>query len=188
MYYLLAVCLAFAALASSCGGEAESIGGNTAKTALLRLSISGTNAAKTRATAAALPENEATVHRLTIGLFYADGSVNTIAEPAIEADGTTGTLAVEGILCSPGTCDVIVVANAPEGTFAGVQTKNEFVGKMSVWCRLCATDSRHPTSCPCPASASIRWCWKPGSRFPCPSICPVWWRVSPLRASAAHSA
>ena len=121
--------LAFAALASSCGGEAESIGGNTAKTALLRLSISGTNAAKTRATAVALPENEATVHRLTIGLFYADGSVNTIAEPAIEADGTTGTLAVEGILCSPGTCDVIVVANAPEGTFAGVQTKNEFVGK-----------------------------------------------------------
>lgn len=55
--------------------------------------------------------------------------MNTIAEPAIEADGTTGTLAVEGILCSPGTCDVIVVANAPEGTFAGVQTKNEFVGK-----------------------------------------------------------
>ena len=124
--------LAFAALASSCGGEAESIGGNTAKTALLRLSISGTNAAKTRATAVALPENEATVHRLTIGLFYADGSVNTIAEPAIEADGTTGTLAVEGILCSPGTCDVIVVANAPEGTFAGVQTKNEFVGKNVV--------------------------------------------------------
>lgn len=105
--------LAFAALASSCGGEAESIGGNTAKTALLRLSISGTNAAKTRATAAALPENEATVHRLTIGLFYADGSVNTIAEPAIEADGTTGTLAVEGILCSPGTCDVIVVGKRP---------------------------------------------------------------------------
>ena len=84
--------LAFAALASSCGGEAESIGGNTAKTALLRLSISGTNAAKTRATAVALPENEATVHRLTIGLFYADGSVNTIQSPLSKPTALPGRL------------------------------------------------------------------------------------------------
>lgn len=121
--------LVFAVLVSSCSGEDENTGRNAAKTASLRLSISGGTAGKTRATADALPENEATIHRLTIGLFYADGSVNTIVEPAVETDGATGTLAVEGILCSPGTCDVIVVANAPEGTFAGVQTKNEFVGK-----------------------------------------------------------
>ena len=99
------------------------------KTASLRLSISGGNAGQTRATADALPENEATIHRLTVGLFYADGSVNTIVEPAVTLDGTSGTLEVDAILCSPGMCDVIVVANAPEGTFAGVQTKNEFVGK-----------------------------------------------------------
>lgn len=50
--------LAFAALASSCSGEDESAGRNMAKTALLRLNVSGTGAANTRATAAALPENE----------------------------------------------------------------------------------------------------------------------------------
>ena len=121
--------LAFAALASSCSGEDESAGRNMAKTALLRLNVSGTGAASTRATAAALPENESAVHRLAIGLFYADGSVNTIVESAVESGGTAGTLAVKDILCSPGVCDVIVVANVPEGTFAGVQTKNEFVGK-----------------------------------------------------------
>ena len=64
--------LAFAALASSCSGEDESAGRNMAKTALLRLNVSGTGAASTRATAAALPENESAVHRLAIGLFYAD--------------------------------------------------------------------------------------------------------------------
>ena len=121
--------LAFAALASSCSGEDESAGRNMAKTALLRLNVSGTGAASTRATAAALPENESAVHRLAIGLFYADGSVNTIVESAVESGGTAGTLAVKDILCSPGVCDVIVIANVPEGTFAGVQTKNEFVGK-----------------------------------------------------------
>ena len=55
--------LAFAALASSCSGEDESAGRNMAKTALLRLNVSGTGAASTRATAAALPENESAVHR-----------------------------------------------------------------------------------------------------------------------------
>ena len=59
--------LAFAALASSCSGEDESAGRNMAKTALLRLNVSGTGAASTRATAAALPENESAVHRLAIG-------------------------------------------------------------------------------------------------------------------------
>lgn len=121
--------LAFAALASSCGSEDENAGRGAAKTASLRLNISGNSGAKTRATADALPQDEATIHRLTIGLFYADGSVNTIVEPDLSSADATGTIAVEGILCSPGVCDVIVVANAPEGTFAGVQTKNEFVGK-----------------------------------------------------------
>lgn len=122
--------LAFAALASACGSDTETGCVSVDKTASLRLSISGGNASgHTRATADALPENEATIHRLTVGLFYADGSVNTIVEPSVTLDGTSGTLAVDAILCSPGLCDVIVVANAPEGLFAGVQTKNEFVGK-----------------------------------------------------------
>ena len=92
--------LAFAALLPRAAAEAESIGRNTAKTALLRLSISGTNAARL-APAAALPENEATVHRLTIGLFLCRrvGEYH-YPEPAIEADGTAGTLAVERVSCA----------------------------------------------------------------------------------------
>ena len=148
--------LAFAALASSCSGEDESAGRNMAKTALLRLNVSGTGAASTRATAAALPENESAVHRLAIGLFYADGSVNTIVESAVESGGTAGTLAVKDILCSPGVCDVIVIANVPEGTLAGVQTKNDLSGKMSAWYRPYVTGSRHPTFCLCPVSANSR--------------------------------
>lgn len=123
--------LAFAALVAACSSDDNNLsnGKDTTKKASLQLTIAGAATDKTRATGSELPDNEATIQRLTVGLFYADGSVNTIIEPEMSVDNSTGTLSVKGILCSPGTCDIIVVANASEGTFAGVQTKNEFIGK-----------------------------------------------------------
>lgn len=113
---------------ASCSGEEETARRPLEKTASLQLTLSGKNPAHTRATGNALPDNEATIHRLTVGLFFGDGSVNTIVEPNITADNS-GTVKTGKILCSPGTCEIIVVANVPEGTFNGVQTKNEFIGK-----------------------------------------------------------
>ena len=124
--------IVFAALATSCSsddGHPQREIDRGERTASLQLTIAGAKAGQTRATGDALPDDEGTIHRLTIGLFFADGTVNTVVEPEITVDGTTGSVGVQGILCSPGTCDVIVVANAPEGTFEGVQTKNEFIGK-----------------------------------------------------------
>lgn len=123
--WLLAIVFAMFA---SCSGEEENSRRPMGKTAGLQLTLSGGNPADTRATGNALPDNEATIHRLTVGLFFADGSVNTIVEPNITSDNS-GKVKADKILCSPGTCEIIVVANVPEGTFSGVQNKNEFIGK-----------------------------------------------------------
>lgn len=106
-----------------CSGSADSL--PASPSARLRLQIGGVS---TRATGDNLPPVESGIHRLTVGLFYSDGSVNTLVEPALSS-ASEGMLATGDILCSPGTCDVILVANAPEGTFSGVRTKNEFIGK-----------------------------------------------------------
>lgn len=120
--------IAFAILVSCTGEEKEDTRFPVGKTAQFQLVLSGTTSGDTRATGGALPDQEATINRLTVGLFFADGSVNTIVEPGVIPDAS-GKVKTEKILCSPGTCEVIVVANVPEGTFSGVQNKNEFIGK-----------------------------------------------------------
>ncbi|MCI1681850.1 MAG: fimbrial protein [Bacteroides sp.] len=120
--YAFLLCL----LVSDCKGG-EEVDGGYAQNSTLQLTIQGDNVLS-RATGSSLPDTESTVHNLVVGLFYTDGSVNTIVEPTLNS-GSGGTLNTGSILCSPGSCDVLVVANVPESTFAGVRTKNEFIGK-----------------------------------------------------------
>lgn len=113
--------LVFASLISSC--SSEDIPAPAPKTAELQLILGGTN--YSRATGGSLPAiaAENTINNIAVGVFNTDGTVNTIAEPTLSG-ATTST-----ILCAPGTVDILVVANAPAGTFTGVQTKDEFWAK-----------------------------------------------------------
>lgn len=95
------------------------------KTARLELTLEGTKTVNGRATGGTLPTSEGNIKTIAIGVFNSDKTVNVIAEPTVVQSG--GVLA--GINCMPGTVDIIVVANAPAGTFAGVMTKDAFIAK-----------------------------------------------------------
>ena len=95
------------------------------RTARLELALEGTHTANGRATGGALPTSEGNIKTIAVGVFNSDGSVNVIAEPTAVQNGS----ALTAINCMPGTVSIIVVANAPAGTFAGVMTKSAFVDK-----------------------------------------------------------
>lgn len=92
-------------------------------TASVELRLQGL-AAATRATGA-IPEEttDNVITTVTVGLFKtSDGTTDAITEGVL----TAGRIAVTG---TQGTRDIIVVANAPSGTFAGVKTKSDFLAK-----------------------------------------------------------
>lgn len=111
---------------TSCSNEQATDDRND-RSASLKIVLSG-QGTMTRASGSALPGNESTVNTIAVGLFFEGGAVNIIVEPDITPN-SSGGLVSGNILCSPGTCDVIVVANVPKGVFAGVNSKNEFISK-----------------------------------------------------------
>ncbi len=122
--------LTLCSLLWSCSSDKSELGTVTDKTASLKLTLEGSSEAKTagvsaqtRASGSTLPTAEDNIKTLAVGVFNADGSVNTIAEPSIS--GST----ISTINCTEGTCDVVVVANAPSGTFAGAATKEAFLAR-----------------------------------------------------------
>lgn len=126
----------FAVLASSCTENSSSQPTiEKKKNATLKLVVTGTQAANGRAVGA-LPANEDKINTLAVGIFDAnDGSVNVVAECTVENNQVK-----DDILCGAGLCDVIVVANAPAGTFDGVQTKNEFLQKTVLLSQTATND------------------------------------------------
>lgn len=126
----------FAVLASSCTENSSSQPTiEKKKNATLKLVVTGTQAANGRAVGA-LPANEDKINTLAVGIFDAnDGSVNVVAECAVENNQVK-----DDILCGAGLCDVIVVANAPAGTFDGVQTKSEFLQKTVLLSQTATND------------------------------------------------
>lgn len=116
----------FAVLASSCTDNSSSQPTpEKKKNATLKLTLTGTPVANGRATGAAFPTKEDKINTLAVGIFDAvSGDVNVVVECTVDDKGVT-----DPILCSAGLCNVIVVANAPEKTFDGVQNKAEFLQK-----------------------------------------------------------
>lgn len=109
-------------LLCGCSGDNNELNTQGEKTASLQLTVEGTSV-QTKATSTTLPSDEDDIQTLAVGVFYSDGSVNTIAEPTV-----TGA-SVSAINCKAGTCDIVVVANAPSGTFSGATTKEQFLAK-----------------------------------------------------------
>ena len=141
--------VAFAVLASSCTENSSSQPiPEKKKDATLKLVVSGTPATNSRAKgedeSSNLPVKEDNINTLVVGVFDAnDGSVNVIAECDV-----VNNQAKDEILCSAGLCDVIVVANAPTGTFNGVQTKEEFLRKTVDLSQTATNDVQTSTNLP----------------------------------------
>ena len=132
----------FAVLASSCTENGASQPTTTIekkKDATLKLVVTGTPTANGRAlgeSGGTLPTKEANINTLVVGVFDAnDGSVNVVAECTVENNEVK-----DNILCSAGLCEVIVVANAPAGTFDGGQTKTEFMQETVALSQTAAND------------------------------------------------
>jgi hypothetical protein len=122
------ICALVALLALSCSTEEVKIGSE--KTAALALTISGSPTRTVSRSTESVGE-EGTVTRIAIGVFNSDGSANTLAEYALKDLKTNEDGSYKAILsCSPAKgCAIVVVANAPAGTFAGINTKTAFLSK-----------------------------------------------------------
>ncbi|MDR0989182.1 MAG: hypothetical protein LBM06_06950 [Prevotellaceae bacterium] len=99
------------------------------KDAKLSLALQGSSPQiETRATATDFPTNEGNLQRITVGVFFANGSTNVIEE--LEAGQLTAGATTPNILCAAGNGQtVIVVANTPASLFAGASTKADFIAK-----------------------------------------------------------
>lgn len=114
-------CLGCSFLFTGCKSDSSEY--ESQKNAVLEIAVKGTSLLS-RAQGNFLPSDEEHINTLAVGVFYADGSVNLIAEPEI-----TGT-SVAGFNCSAGVCDIVVVANIPSGTFSGVTSREDFMNKI----------------------------------------------------------
>ncbi|MCD8182834.1 MAG: fimbrial protein [Bacteroides sp.] len=121
--YLWAVLTMATLSLSACGSDENEEPKLPQGQAKLELTLKGT--AMTKATGAALPTSEDNISRIAVAIFNSDGTVNVIQEFAVANINDPVT-----VNCLQGTeCTGLVVANAPTGTFAGVATKTDFIGK-----------------------------------------------------------
>lgn len=96
------------------------------KTAKLEISIAGTFNPDSRATDSAIATVEDNINTIAVGVFNGN-TVNVIKQlNATEIAAKKATINV-----SPGVSTIIVVANVSNGTFAGVNSKPIFLGKMA---------------------------------------------------------
>lgn len=113
----------------------------------LQISIAKDNI--TRASGSAIPLDEGTIKRVTMGVFFQDGTVNLISEPEY-ADGKAT------VNCSPGECDVVVVVNAPSGLFGGVTTKSAFLEKLVSLSDFAANNVQQSNNLPMSGETSVK--------------------------------
>lgn len=133
----------FAILASSCTENNASEATPVKKTAKLQLVVTGTSSTPQGRSTGTLPATEDKINTLAIGVFNADGSVNGVSE----FEPQTIEEASE-MYCTPGNCDIVVVANAPKGTFVNVQTKDEFLSKTVDLSQTATNNKQEPDNLP----------------------------------------
>lgn len=130
---LIAVAL-MGGLLASCG-NGTAVEEDSGLTATLELTLQGSSGTTATSIAArsqgTLPsgtgtigESEGTVNRITVGVFKTGGATDVISETTtLTSDYKLSVNATEG------DREIIVVANAPAGYFAGITTKTAFLSK-----------------------------------------------------------
>lgn len=141
----------FAFLASSCTENSTPEATPVKKTAKLQLVVTGTSSApQSRSISDALPAKEDNINMLVIGVFNADGSMNSVSEFEPKTSDE-----VAEMYCAPGNCDIIVVANAPKGTFESVQTKAEFLSKTVDLSQTATNNMQNPNNLPMSGQGTV---------------------------------
>lgn len=136
----------FAVLISSCTEQNAPGEVPVKKDAKLQLVVAGASlSTQSRATDSGLPSknDESKINTLAVGVFKADGSVNSIGEFSLTTNDD-----VINMDCVPGVCDIIVVANAPEKAFENVQNKADFFAKTVDLSKTASADVQISTNLP----------------------------------------
>jgi len=123
------VLLALAAglLSASCSNDAnETDPQSLPKDAKLTVTLQGTTSVS-RSTGSAVPTDENTIQRVAVGVFFNAGTTNVIKE--FTASELTAASGLASLYCAGANEDqtVVVVANAPAGTFAGAANLTDFI-------------------------------------------------------------
>lgn len=128
------------------------------KDAKLTVTLQGTSSVS-RSMGATVPTTENTINRVVVGVFFSGGSTNVIKEftaADLTAGGGTANLYCAG---ASDTQTVVVVANAPAGTFAGTTNLSGFIGKTLALSETLKDASGNPqsyqTSVNLPMSGSV---------------------------------
>lgn len=123
---------------SACSKETNMDLPRSDKTASVRITVLGTKVVSTKASGTLLPTpaEENVIKNVTVGLFKTDGTTDVISEGTL----TDGHITVTG---TGGERQVVVVANAASGVFAGALTKAEFLARTVA---LTQTKSELPMS------------------------------------------
>ena len=125
------VFLAFVAclLLASCSNDTNEVDlQSLPKDAKLTVTLQGTTSLS-RSTGSAVPATENAIQRVAVGVFFNGGSTNVIKE--FTAAELTAASGLASLYCAGASEDqtVVVVANAPAGTFASAASLTDFIGK-----------------------------------------------------------
>ncbi len=124
--------LAFVAglILASCSNDTNEVDPQSLpKDAKLTITLQGTPSVS-RSTGTTVPSSESGIQRVVVGVFFNSGATNVIQE--FTAAQLTGGGSIASLYCAgdnANTQTVMVVANAPVGTFAGTANLTGFIGK-----------------------------------------------------------
>ena len=119
-------------LLTSCASDNDVKSTTTKETsAKIAISMSGASVSSTTKTSASTTGDEATLNRLTVGLFDANGNKISITELSSSDFSTTSGTTTATVTGTTLATDVVIAANAATGIFDNVKTKSAFLAITS---------------------------------------------------------
>lgn len=157
-------------LLTSCSNDTNGIDPQSLpKDAKLTITLQGTPSVS-RSTGSTVPSSESAIQRVVVGVFFNSGATNVIQE--FTAAQLTGGASIASLYCAGDDTNdqtVMVVANAPAGTFAGTANLTDFMGKTVLLSETLKDDGdpqvaqSHQTALNLPMSGSVTSAIAPGA-------------------------
>ncbi|WP_084608556.1 fimbrial protein [Xylanibacter oryzae] len=122
VYLLMSVLLSIGLLTSCSSSDTVETAENTGPHKF-QLTLQGAQYSIETKTQAADPSDETKINNVIVGVFNSDGTIDNITMPSLDGSNKTTVTATSS---NP---DIIVVANVPSTTFAGVTNKTDFLSK-----------------------------------------------------------
>ena len=122
VYLLMSVLLSIGLLTSCSSSDTVETAENTGPHKF-QLTLQGAQYSIETKTQAADPSDETKINNVIVGVFNSDGTIDNITMPSLDGSNKTTVTATSS---NP---DIIVVANVPSNTFAGVTNEGDFLKK-----------------------------------------------------------